>query len=51
VNPATLPWKENSIARVAPRFVSKRLANAHTECVTARALGDIGSKIDMVLPA
>jgi hypothetical protein len=30
-------------------IASKRLANAHPECMTIPALGDIGSQIDVVL--
>ncbi len=30
-------------------IASKRFANAHPECVTIPALGDVGSQIDVVL--
>jgi hypothetical protein len=33
------------------RVCSKRLAHSHAEGVTVPALGDVGSKIDMILLA
>lgn len=49
MNPAALPLSKRTPALRWRPVASKRFANAHTEGVAIPALGDIGSKIHMVL--
>ena len=51
MNPAALPLSKRTPALRWRAAASKRFANAHAEGVAVPALGDVRSKIDVVLLA
>ena len=51
MNPAAHPLSKRTPALRWHPIASKRLANAHTEGVAVPTLGDVRSKIDVVLLA